>query len=208
MGLPSALSNILGSITYIIYNKVMVGYGDMAVAASAISSKAGMFADTIQQGIAMGIQPLIGYSYTEGNHRRLKHIMCFTIAVSTVFGVLFMAALIIFAPQFVRAFLNNDEVLDTGVDFVRLIVIGAPFTGMLMTIQNTFQGMGKAREGMILALSRQIVFFVPAIFIGSMLAGKNGVIMAQPIATMGSMVIAIMIYMISIKKELNSVVLS
>ena len=59
---------------------------------------------------------------------------------------------------------------------------------------STFQALGKAIPSLILSLSRQGIAFVPAIVIGTKFFGINGIIWAQPIADIVSIILASIMY--------------
>ena len=75
VGIPAAINNILMSLSNIILNNFMKGYGEAAVAALGIAMKVNMLIVFVQMGIGIGIQPLIGYSYGSRNMQRLKKAM-------------------------------------------------------------------------------------------------------------------------------------
>ena len=78
IGLPASVNNLLMSFATIILNNFLASYGDAPVAAMGIATKANMLVVFVQLGLAMGIQPLIGYSYGARNYDRLRSIMKFS----------------------------------------------------------------------------------------------------------------------------------
>jgi putative MATE family efflux protein len=193
VGSPAAIMTVLASFSYLVYNKVLIGYGEVTVSASAVATRGGMLSDSFQSGMAMGIQPLVGYHYASGNHKKMKNIIKFNILVTVLIGSLFFTLLWFLAPQFIRAFINNDDVVALGKNFLRIFVVTAPFSGVLATLQFAFQGMGKAKPAMVLTIGRQTLFLF-VIFMGQRLGGTYGIISAQPIAVAGSLILAIVMY--------------
>lgn len=61
IGIPASLASILMSISQIIMNGLMAGYGDMALAGIGVAMKITMITGMIAMGIGQGIQPLLGY---------------------------------------------------------------------------------------------------------------------------------------------------
>jgi putative MATE family efflux protein len=193
VGFPPAVMTILSSVSYLMYNKVLIGYGEIAVSASAVATRGGMLSDCFQSGMAMGIQPLVGYHYAAGNHKKMRNIINFNILVTILIGILFFALLMIFASPFIRAFINNDEVVSLGRNFLRIFIITTPISGILFTLQFAFQGMGKKAPSMVLTVGRQAIFLF-VIFLGQHFGGMYGIISAQPIATVGALMLAVVLY--------------
>ena len=68
----------------------------------------------------------------------------------------------------------------------------------------SFQGMGKAGAALALSASRQGFVFLPMLFLGRAIAGQNGIIFAQPIADIISIIIALIMF-ISMNKEFKAI---
>jgi putative MATE family efflux protein len=193
IGFPAAAMTVLSSLSYLIYNKVLIGYGEITVSASTVATRGGMLSDCFQNGMAMGIQPLVGYHYASGNHKKMRDIIRFNILVTVLIGIVFFALLMVFAAQFIRAFIDNNEVVSLGKNFLRLFISTTPLTGILFTLQFAFQGMGKAAPGIALTIVRQAIFLL-IIFLGQRIGGMYGIIAAQPVCTVAAMTLALALY--------------
>lgn len=71
----------------------------------------------------------------------------------------------------------------------------SPFLGILFVLNFSFQAMGKAKESLALAISRQGFVFVPCTIIMNKLIGLEGLILSQPIADIGSILIAVTMFL-------------
>lgn len=58
IGVPASLASLLMSVSQIIMNGIMVGYGDMAVAGSGVAMKVTMITVMLAMGVGQGVQPL------------------------------------------------------------------------------------------------------------------------------------------------------
>ena len=204
IGLPASLTNILMSLSNIITNKLLVEYGDIAVAAMGIAMKSNMLAIFIQLGLGMGIQPLVGYNYGAHNFKRMKAVMKFTMICDVIAGCLLTGIYFVFSKQIVGIFINDAEVISSGVMMLRALMLSVPVIGIMFVFNFTFQAMGKAVPSLILALSRQGLVFLPCILILKQLFGMNGVVYAQPIADIIAVFIALDMFLYinkSLKKE-------
>lgn len=199
IGIPASLNNILMSCANIVLNLALAQYGDTPVAAMGVAMKSNMLVVLLQIGLCTGIQPLIGYNYGARNKKRLKQVFHFTGVCAVIMGSL-LTAIMVFARQFViQAFINDQEVINYGIQMVIALQLSGPVIGILFLCINTIQGMGKALPSLILTICRQGVIFIPSIYILDRIFGLNGVIYAQPAADFCSIIIAVVICLMIFK---------
>lgn len=199
IGIPASLNNILMSCANIVLNLALAQYGDTPVAAMGVAMKSNMLVVLLQIGLCTGIQPLIGYNYGARNKKRLKQVFHFTGLCAVIMGSL-LTAIMVFARQFViQAFINDQEVINYGIQMVIALQLSGPVIGILFLCINTIQGMGKALPSLILTICRQGLIFIPSIYILDHIFGLNGVIYAQPAADFCSIIIAVVICLMIFK---------
>ena len=61
IGIPASLGSLLMSVSQIIVNARMAGYGDMALAGMGVAMKVTMMTGMVCIGFGQGVQPLLGY---------------------------------------------------------------------------------------------------------------------------------------------------
>jgi Na+-driven multidrug efflux pump len=59
-------------------------------------------------------------------------------------------------------------------------VWGLPFIGSQITLMVSFQSFGKALQAMVITMGRQLLFFMPLLYLLNYFFGFNGFIWAQP----------------------------
>ena len=195
IGLPASITNILMSLSNILMNTFLVTYGDVAVAGMGIAMKANMLVDFVQLGLGAGVQPLVGYNFGARNFRRMKDTMKFAVLCNTVAGLILTAAYFVFTRQIVSVFIGDEAVIEMGMKMLRALMYSSSFLGILFVLNFSFQAMGKAKESLALAISRQGFVFVPCTIIMNKLIGLEGLILSQPIADIVSIFIALTMFM-------------
>ncbi len=200
IGIPASLNNILMSCANIVLNNALAGYGDTPVAAMGVALKVNMFVVLLQIGLCTGIQPLIGYNYGSGNHKRLKKIFVFTGIAAVAFGTTLTAIMVIARETIIHAFIDDAAVVELGIKMVIALQLAGPVIGILFLCINTLQGMGKALPSLVLTFCRQGLIFVPLILILNALFGLEGVIYAQCTADFISIILALTICLIVMRK--------
>ena len=194
IGLPVFINNVLISSANILINNFASGYNDNVVAGLGVSQRIFMLVILVFIGLAQGIQPFIGYNFASKNYKRMNAAIKLSCLVSFILGSIFLSSAFLIAENAIRIFINNDEVVEYGVKFLIASYSVAPIIGFQFVFMSTFQALGKALPSLILSLSRQGIAFVPAIVIGTKFFGINGIIWAQPIADIVSIILAGIMY--------------
>ena len=200
IGLPAGINSALMSISTVFLNNALVGYGDKAVAAMGIVTKAYLFIVFIHMGITNGIQPLLGYCYGAGNKRRFTGILKFSGILTVVCGSVLSAVYIIFSPQVVALFIDDVEVIAYGTHMLIATSISGPILGLLFLAINSMQALGRPMPATVLSLCRQGLFFIPLLFVLDATLGLHGVNYTQPVSDYLAIVIALFMLFSSIKK--------
>ncbi len=195
IGLPASLNNVLMSASNVIMNNFLASYGDIPVASMGVAMKANMLVVMLQIGIATGVQPLIGYSYGAANFKRMKSVIRFSMLCTVIIGTLLTAVYFFASDSIIRIFISDAAVVENGIPMLRALMLAGPVLGILFVFTNAFQAMGKAVPSMVLSISRQGLIFIPILFLGNYLAGLNGIIYAQPIADLASILMAAGIFL-------------
>ncbi|MGI6032968.1 MAG: MATE family efflux transporter [Coriobacteriales bacterium] len=200
IGIPAALGNILMSVSQIITNSCMSGYGDMAVAAYGVSAKVLMIVSLVGIGIGQGIQPLLGYCYGARNKERFQKSLRFSIVFSLVLCSALTVLCYVFASQIVSAFLTDDEALSLGTQFSRIMLTTAWLFGAFYTLMNALQAIGAAGPSFLISLCRQGLIYIPFVFILENAMGMTGLAWAQPVADVLSLILNVVVYRIVVSR--------
>lgn len=200
IGIPASLNNILMSLSNIVLNNVLISYGDTPVAAMGVAMKANMLVVLLQIGLCAGIQPLIGYNYGARNLKRLRQVYRFTGLCAVVMGSLLTALMVIAREPIIRAFIDDQAVVESGIGMMIALQISGPLIGILFLNINTLQGMGKALPSLLLTVCRQGLAFVPLLFILNAIFGLNGAIYSQSLADYVSIVLSTVICLTILRK--------
>ncbi|MGN0729667.1 MATE family efflux transporter [Treponema sp.] len=194
IGIPASLASVLMSVSQIVMNSLMSGYGDMALAGIGVAMKVTMITGMIALGVGQGVQPLLGFCIGNGNKKRFGSIMKFSLAVATFISTLMTVVCYVFVNQIAGAFLQRGEAFDFSVRFVKILLSTSCLFGGFYVLVNSLQAMGAAKESLVINMSRQGLIYIPSLFILNGLLGVTGLVWAQPVADVLSTVIAVVLY--------------
>ena len=202
-GTPSLCRQGLGSFATICLNLMAGPYGDAAIAAMSIVTRISQFASSVVIGFGQGFQPVCGFNYGAKLYKRVQQGFWFCVKLSSC--ILLAAAVVgwFASEQLIEVFLKNDtQVVEYGSLALRLQCLSFPLVGWITISNMMLQTIGKAVRASLMAMSRQFLFFVPAVLTLPQMWGMLGVQMSQPIADVASFILAVVLS-ISVLKEMN-----
>ena len=179
VGIPASIQNLLNVTGMTVLNNFTSAFGADAVAAMGIVQKINMVPMQISMGISQGIMPLISYTYASRNIQRMKKTLMFTIKIALGFSIVVAAGYYIGAPNLIRLFMDNPDIVGYGTRFLRGFCLGLPFLCMDFVAVGVFQAAGLGRNALIFAILRKVVLEIPALFILNVLFPLYGLAYAQ-----------------------------
>ena len=200
IGVPAALGDVLMSVSQIIINSQMSHYGDMAVAGMGVAMKVITITGMICMGLGQGVQPILGYCVGAKTWKRFKEVFKFTIIFALILGTVLAAICYVFTNQIVSAFLTDQTAFSYAVQFARILLSTSFLFGVFYVLVNTLQAMGAATPALLISMSRQGIIFIPALFILQAVVGMTGLVWAQPVADVLSILIAAILFGKTMKK--------
>ncbi|MBO4638389.1 MAG: MATE family efflux transporter [Treponema sp.] len=190
-GLPSLARQGLASIASIMLNRTAAGFGVSAVAAMAIVLKIVMFIASMMIGIGQGFSPVSGYNYGAKRYDRVRKAYVFLVSSGATVMAVFAAVTVIFAPQIIRVFRNDPEVIAVGTVALRWQAAFLPLHALIVGTNMLMQSTRHIKQATFLSMNRQGVYFIPAILILPRLFGLFGVEISQAVADLLSTFTAI-----------------
>ena len=194
IGVPAALGDVLMSVSQIIINSQMSHYGDMAVAGMGVAMKVITITGMICMGLGQGVQPILGYCVGAKTWKRFKEVFKFTIIFALILGTVLAAICYVFTNQIVSAFLTDQTAFSYAVQFARILLSTSFLFGVFYVLVNALQAMGAATPALLISMSRQGIIFIPALFILQAVIGMTGLVRAQPVADVLSILIAAILF--------------
>lgn len=201
LGLPMAASTLLMSFSHTFANRLMVRYGNEAVAASSVSGKVSMLIPMIIMGICMGIQPALSYAYGAKNRARLKQLTLSTGLTAVLTGTAMAAICFLFRDTLIRAFIADDAVLELG----RRMIIGGllplPLYGLYQISTTYLQAVGEVRSATLTSLLRQGIIYLPVLYLMEAFLGLTGLIYTSAVTDLLSTAVSMLLALRSWRKE-------
>ena len=190
IGIPASLGSLMMSVSQIVVNSLMAGYGDMALAGIGVAMKVTMITGMVCIGFGQGVQPLLGYCAGAQLWPRFQKVLKFSVAFSFLLSAVMTLLCYLFTRQIVGVFLTDPAACDYGVRFARILLTTSFLFGVFYVLSSVLQAMGAAAESLVINLSRQGLIYIPALFLLNAALGAEGLVWAQPVADLLSTALA------------------
>ena len=143
-------------------------------------------------GISQGSQPIFGFNYGAKQYDRVKKTYKLSASIATGIAVVAFLGFQIFPRQIISIFGNGDELYyQFAISFFRIFMFFTFVNGIQPLTANFFTSLGKARKGIFLSMTRQLIFLIPLVLILPAFMGIEGVMYAGPIADAVAGILAI-----------------
>jgi len=182
LGVPSFLMEIIGSVAFILFIRMVRQYGgDIYIAITGIGIR---IVDLIFMpivGISQGFSPIVGFNYGAKKYHRVKKVLKEAFIWTTGIAIAGFIIMVGFPQILINIFTNDPDLIEKGAMPLRLIASLIPLWAFPILGGTFFQAIGKARPALVITLSRNIIIFIPAIFILPIFFGLTGVWISWPV---------------------------
>lgn len=198
LGAASCFNQLAMSLVQITLNNTLRSYGaasvygsDIPLACVGVISKVNVLFMAFVLGIAQGCQPIFGFNYGAKNYSRVRETYKKAATAVTVICVISFLCFQLFPRQIVSIFGTGSELyFEFAEKYFRIYLLFTFINGIQPLTSNFFTSIGKAKLGIAMSLTRQIIFLLPLILILPVFWGIDGVMYAGPIADAAAVVLA------------------
>ena len=180
LGATPAFNQVAMMVVQIVMNNTLTYYGsnsvygsDIPLACAGIISKVNMLFFSFVIGISQGLQPIVSFNFGAQKYDRVKD----------AYKKAAFACFQLFPRQIISIFGTGSEMYyQFSERYFRIYMFLTLINGIQPVTSNFFNSIGKARLGVFMSLTRQILFLLPLIVIFPLFMGIDGVMYAGPIA--------------------------
>ena len=208
LGMSNSLNQVAITFVQIVLNNSLTYYGAMSIygkeiplAACGIVMKTNAILLAFIIGISQGSQPIIGFNYGARQYDRVrktyKLALTANLCISAAGFILFQ----FFPYQIISLFGTGDAAyFEFSVRFMRIFLFMVIFNGVQLISSNFFAAIGKPVKGLLLSMTRQVIFLIPLVLILPLFFGLDGILFAGPAADGIAFIVTICLIAGEIKK--------
>ena len=186
----SGANNLTSTVVAFVSNNLMTKYGtlsvygpDIPLTTFGLCMKVSMLAFSIGIGVASGSQPIIGVNYGAQKYDRVKKTFLLSAGVATIITSVSWIIFQCFPLQLIRIFGTESALYEEfAVKCFHIYLLLTFLNGLQMCAGVLFQAIGQPMKAAITSLSKQVIFYIPAMIILSHFFGLTGILMAGPAA--------------------------
>lgn len=201
LGMASCFNQLAMMVVQITLNNVLKYYGGMSVygediplACVGIITKVNTILMGVLIGTAQGCQPIVGFNYGAKNYSRVRKTYLTGVVFATAVSVVAFVCFQLFPRSIVSIFGQGSEAYFHFAErYFRIYMFMTFLNGIQPLTSNFFTSIGKAKMGIFISMTRQILFLLPLILLFPMLWGIDGVMYAGPIADLAAGILAILL---------------
>lgn len=195
VGVSAMMMQVLTIIQQsLLYSQAFKYGGDQAAAVMAVGLRIMAFSFIPIWGMSQGLQPAIGANYGAENYERVRSILKVFVVGSLVLAGVFWIPSEIFAKDMLMLFGIKGMTLTMGIPAFRIFYSIFILYGILIMVLTFFQSIGDGKTAGLLVMLKQIILFVPLIFILPMVLGLNGIWLTIPLVDLLLVIISIVKY--------------
>ena len=200
LGMASCINQIAMAVVQIVLNNILRYYGglsvygsDIPIACVGVISKVNQVFMAICIGISQGCQPIWGFNYGAKKYDRVRLAYRYSVTACTVIATIFFLCFQLFPHQIVSIFgTGSDLYFQFAERYLKIFMFMTFANGIQPMSSGFFTSIGKAKLGIVMSLTRQVLFLLPLIVVFSLIMGIDGVMYAGPIADAAALSLAIL----------------
>lgn len=179
---PFLIQLVASTVVFVIIHQLQTYGGNTAVAAYTIMNTLVMLVIMVITGLTQGMQPIVGYNYGAKNSKRVKEALLYTIKVGIAFGIVGFVVGVFIPDVIVKPFNPKPNLAAATVEALNITTLMLPLVGFQIVVTSFFQSLGMVKKSIFLSLSRQLLFFIPGLYILPPFWQLKGVWMAFPVS--------------------------
>ena len=201
VGSSSMFRSGLAVVAGIMLNDMAGDISDSVLAGIGVSTKIMMFPFSIILGFGSGFQPVAGFNWGARRFDRVKQCYSFSSWVALIGATVMGLLIAIFSDFIVLNFAGSDpEMLEIGSLCIRLQCLALPIHAWVTVVNMLCTALGNAVGSFILSTARQGTCLVPILFPLAHYFAAYGISSAQAVADLLTLVLAIPICIIMLRK--------
>lgn len=188
-------------IAIVINHFLWLYWWSLAIAAYGIINRALMVFMMPMFGIVQGMQPIVWYNHWAKQNQRVKEVTILAIKYLTILCSAITLIYFIYPWFLIEIFSTDPALLLLAKYWIKFVIMMFPIIGFQIIASGFYQSLGKAKPAFYLAILRQVVLFLPILFITTYFFNFSWIRYAFPISDLIAGIIVFIIFFKDLKKH-------
>jgi putative MATE family efflux protein len=184
IGIPAMITNAIIPLSSGIVVSMIALYGVDAVAGFGVAMRIEPMFLIPFYALSAVSSPFFGQNSGAGKYQRLYAARRSVTRFSFGYGLVLAVVLIVFARPLTGLFSETAAIQDVAVLYLRIVSISYGAYGLVMSVNASFNGMGKPLPGVMISTMRVVIVFLPLAFLGRWLFDLPGLFSASAVSNL------------------------
>ena len=201
-GTPEFMNQLFQPITVLCYNLIAIRvFGEIGVAAFSVVYYILTISVSVFIGLTQGTQPLISYSFGEGNKENEKYFYRHGLILNTVLALIIYVLMFFFGEGVIKFFNSDPTLVDIGYDCIKIYGLSFIFTAINIVNISYYTAIKRTGSALILSTVRCLILIPLFVFIVPLIFGAKAIWVGITVAELFALIGAVIIYKATKKKK-------
>ncbi len=175
IGFPVGIQSMLFTCISMILTRMITEFGDAAIAVQRVGSQIESITWMTAEGFGSAVNTFIAQNYGAKKDERVKRGYSTAFRIMFAWGLVTGGILIFFPYHLFPLFIREPELLQQGVDYLRIMGCSQVFMCIELTTAGAFQGLGKSFPPSIVGIVFTAMRIPLALILSTTALGLNGI---------------------------------
>lgn len=143
VALPNAMQRFATSLGYVCFAAMVNSLGEISTAAHTIANTVESAFYIPGYGMQTAAATLAGNALGAKDKQKIKDLSRMILIIEVILMIISGSLLFMFAPNMMRLFSKDDQVIMLGSTVLRMVAVSEPFYGVSIIVEGMMQGMGR-----------------------------------------------------------------
>ena len=201
LGIPAALTNMLGPLANGILVAWVAAYGTQAVAAYGVGSRLEPLALIVIMALTASLPPFVGQNFGARKFDRIEKALKTSILFVVAWLLAVYILLVLLADPISQVFSDEQEVREIIKTFLYILPISYTGLGICLVTTSTINALHKPKYSLLITILRLFVLYIPLAWAGHTWFGLHGIFWGCAI---GNLLIGLYIVLMFYRVKSNS----
>ena len=181
---PAAVMNLINPLANTLLMAMMARFDHAAVAAFGAGIRIESLALIVVMALSSSLQPFVAQNLGAGQPQRAEKAVKLAINFVFVFQTLLYLPLLLLAEPIAELFSSDPQVLKWLSFYIMVLPLAYGPLGIVIVFANALNAYHKPLSSLIINVSRLFLLMLPLAYLGAIMAGIEGMLLALPITNL------------------------
>lgn len=178
VGVPAIATNLIIPFSGSVLVAMVAVHGSDAIAGYGVAIRVEAMALILFYALSAVIGPFCGQNFGANKFNRLFDSQKISAQFCIYSGLASAVILALFGKSIASLFSDDINVINTTYQYLLIVPISYAAYGIVMTVNASFNGLGKPFPGVLISAARVVFVLLPVAMVGNWLWGLNGIFAA------------------------------